>query len=426
MPRYCVIGAGAAGLSALAQLRLAGYDATCFESTERVGGHWHTDYDALHLITSRDTTHFEDFPMPAHYPHFPRRDQVRDYIVSYAHHHELLEQITFSTPVLSVTPVPVTDGPVGSAGWRVLTSRGDEGIFDGVLVANGHLWAPNIPDVPGTFRGHQLHSGQYHNVDDLKGGRILVVGAGNSGADIAADIAQHRLEVDIVIRKGLYFQSKTYFGVPRAEVGWLTDFNPTDADLINRLLARVSLGENSAYSGLPSPEAPTLAEGPVTVNDLLPYWIHHGRIRVVPAIDRFAGPRVRFSDGTAGEYDTIVWATGFEVQFPFLEDSLLSWHDGVPVRRAGGILPEGVEKLYLVGLIGPRGPQIPVYGEQAKLICQMLALHERAGHSGLALAGYFARAQEPEHAIDVVRVKWDAEMAETGRLLDALSAVPVF
>jgi len=71
MTRYCVIGAGAAGISALEQLREAGYDVDCYEKTDRVGGHWHTDYDALHLITSRDMTHFEDFPMPADYPHFP-------------------------------------------------------------------------------------------------------------------------------------------------------------------------------------------------------------------------------------------------------------------------------------------------------------------------------------------------------------------
>ena len=84
MTRYCVIGAGAAGISALEQLRQAGHDVDCYEKSDRVGGHWHTDYDMLHLITSRDMTHFEGFPMPADYPHFPRRDQVREYIESYA------------------------------------------------------------------------------------------------------------------------------------------------------------------------------------------------------------------------------------------------------------------------------------------------------------------------------------------------------
>lgn len=424
MPRYCVIGAGAAGLSALQQLREAGLDVECFEKADRVGGHWHTDYDALHLITSRDMTHFEDFPMPAHYPHFPRRDQVRDYIESYARHHGHHDLINFETEIVSVTPVPTSSGPVGSAGWQVLSSRGDEGVFDGVLVANGHLWSPRVPEVPGTFAGRQLHSSEYRNVGDLAGSRVLVVGAGNSGCDLAVDVAQHRLDVDIVVRKGVFFQPKTYFGVPRQEVPWLAEFSPDEVDLITRLLARVSLGENSAYPGLPMPEASTLADGATTVNDLLLYWVHHGRVRVRPGIKRFDGHTVHFTDGTAGEYDDILWATGFDARLPFLDDDLVTWRSGVPVRYAGGILPEGAENLYFVGLIAPRGPQIPVYGVQAKLICTMIALHQEAGPGRLGLASYFAQVQEPELRIDIVRAVWNEQMDDTERHLAALAAAP--
>ena len=109
MTRYCVIGAGAAGMSALRAAPAAGYEVDCFEKTDRVGGHWHTDYDALHLITSRDMTGFEGFPMPADYPHFPRRDQVRAYIESYAREHGHYEIIRFDTEVVSVVPI-ATDG----------------------------------------------------------------------------------------------------------------------------------------------------------------------------------------------------------------------------------------------------------------------------------------------------------------------------
>lgn len=423
--RYCVIGAGAAGVSALQQLRQAGFEVECFERTERVGGHWHTDYDSLHLITSRDMTAFEEFPMPADYPHFPRRDQVRMYIESYARHHGLYDLISFGTEVVSVAPEPSGSAPVGSAGWRVITSRGDEGVFDGVLVANGHLWSPRMPDVPGAFDGRQLHSSEYANVGDLAGNRVLVVGAGNSGCDLAVDVAQHRLDVDIVVRKGVHFQPKMYFGVPRAEVPFLAAFSPDEQDLINRLLARLSIGENSNYPGLPMPEAATLADGPVTVNDLLLYWIHHGRIGVRPAIERFDGSTVHFSDGSAADYDSILWATGFNVRLPFLDPDLITWRSGVPVRYAGGILPEGVEKLYFVGLIAPRGPQIPIYGVQTKLIARMIDLHTNAGPTGLALSEYFATVQEPELRVDIVRAIWNDQMADTTRLLDALAAAPI-
>jgi cation diffusion facilitator CzcD-associated flavoprotein CzcO len=424
MSRYCIIGVGAAGLSALQQLRQAGYEVECFEKTDRVGGHWHTDYDALHLITSRNMTAFEDFPMPAEYPHFPRRDQVRAYIESYAGHHGHYGLITFNTEVVSVTPEPSGPGPVGSAGWRVITSRGDEGVFDGVLIANGHLWSPYVPEVPGEFTGRQLHSSGYANVGDLEGSRVLVAGAGNSGCDLAVDVAQHRLEVDIVMRKGIHFQAKTYFGVPRAEVPFLAQFAPEEQDLINRLLARVSIGENSNYPGMPTPEARTLADGPVTVNDLLLYWVHHGRIGIRPGISRIDGKTVHFTDGTARDYDSILWATGFNVSLPFLDDNMITWRSRTPVRYAGGILPEGVEKLYFVGLIAPRGPQIPIYGVQAKLIARMMALHTDAGTRGLALSNYFATVQDPELRIDIVRAIWNDQITDTERLLGALEATP--
>lgn len=424
MSRHCVIGAGAAGVSALQQLREAGYEVECFEKTDRVGGHWHTDYDALHLITSRDMTHFEDFPMPADYPHFPRRDQVRAYIESYGRHHGHYELIHFNTAVEAVTPVPSGDGPVGSAGWRVVTSRGDEGVFDGVLVANGHLWSPKVPAVAPGFTGVQLHSSGYRNVGDLAGERVLVVGAGNSGCDIAVDVAQHRLEVDVVMHKGIHFQPKTYFGVPRAEVAFLAEFSPDEQDLINRLLARVSIGDARNYPGMPIPESRTIAGGAATVNDLMLYWVHHGRIGIKPGIERIDGPVVHFADGTSREYGSIVWATGFEVSLPFLDDDRITWRSGVPVRYAGGILPEGAEKLYFVGLIAPRGPQIPIYGVQTKLVARMIGLHDQAGPRGLALANYFATVQEPELRIDVVRAIWNDRMADTERLLAALEAAP--
>jgi cation diffusion facilitator CzcD-associated flavoprotein CzcO len=420
-----VIGAGAAGISALQQLREAGHEVECFERTDRVGGHWHTDYDALHLITSRDMTHFEGFPMPADYPHFPRRDQVRGYIESYAAHHGHYDIVRFGTEVVSVDPAPHGPGPVGSAGWRVTTSHGDEGVFDGVLIANGHLWSPHVPRLPGEFTGRVLHSSEYRNVADLEGDRVLVVGAGNSGCDLAVDVAQHRLETDIVMRQGVQFQPKTYFGVPRQEVPFLAGFSAAEQDLISRLLARVSIGENREYPGMPEPRANTLADGPTTVNDLLLYWVHHGRVGIRPGIERFEGRTVHFLDGTVGEYDSILWATGFEVKLPFLDGERITWRSRVPVRYAGGILPEGAEKLYFVGLIAPRGPQIPIYGAQAKLIARMIDLHEAAGPRGLALAQYFATVQDPELRIDIVRPIWNDQMDDTERLLAALEGAPV-
>jgi cation diffusion facilitator CzcD-associated flavoprotein CzcO len=418
MGRFCVIGAGAAGVSALEQLRTAGHDVDCFEKTDRVGGHWHTDYDALHLITSRDTTAFEDFPMPAEYPHFPRREQISSYIESFARARGHYEIIEFDTEVISVTPV-ATDGAVGSAGWQVTTSKGTS-TYDGVLVAHGHLWDPKVPRVSGSFAGKQLHSSQYNNVGDVEGNRVLVVGSGNSGCDLAVDVAQHRLEADILIREGAYFQPKMYFGRPRQQLDFLTEFSPTEQDLIARLMARVSIGENADYPGMPVPQHRRLADGPVVVNDLLLYWIHHGRIGVVPSgLERFDGHTVHFADGSARDYDTILWATGFHPSLPFLDDALVRRRSGVPLRYGAGIIPQGLEKLYYIGLTAPRGPQIPIYGVQTKVVNKMIALHEKVGPRGADIAAYLGRLQEDDDRIDIPRDVWNGQLADTQRLLAA-------
>ncbi|MGW9111774.1 flavin-containing monooxygenase [Microbacterium sp. NPDC055683] len=420
MTRYCVIGAGAAGISALAALRAAGHDVDCYEKTDRVGGHWHTDYDALHLITSRDMTHFEGFPMPDHYPHFPRRDQVREYLESYARHHGLYDVIRFGVEVRSVVPV-AADGPVGSDGWIVTLETGESLRYDGVLVANGHLWDQRVPDIASSFTGRQVHSGSYRSTSDIEGDRVLVVGAGNSGCDLAVDAAQHRLEVDIVIRRGTYFQPKSYFGVPRQEVPWMAQFAPDEQDLIARLLARVSIGEWDAYPGMPRPEHRTLADGATVVNSLLLYWVQHGRVAIRPGIDAIDGRLVRFEDGTEKEYDTILWATGFHSSLPFLDDALVQRRRGAPLRYGAGVVPQGLEKLYYIGMAAPRGPQIPVYGVQTKLALRMMELHERSG--GFApVAGYLAGLQEAEDRIDIVRAVWNEQLDDTHRLLDAFAA----
>ncbi|MFF8186970.1 flavin-containing monooxygenase [Microbacterium sp. NPDC016588] len=418
MTRYCVIGAGAAGISTLQRLRAEGMDVDCFEKTDRVGGHWHTDYDALHLITSRDMTGFEGFPMPADYPHFPRRDQVREYLESYARAHGLYDVIRFETEVISVTPRPGA-GSVGSHGWTVLLGTGESIDYDGVFVANGHLWDQKRPAISEDFTGKQIHSGSYRNTGDIEGTRVLVVGAGNSGCDLAADAAQHRLDVDIVVREGMYFQPKTYFGVPRQEIPWMSQFAPDEQDLIARLLARVSIGEWKNYPGLPEPAYRSLAEGRTVVNELLLYWIQHGRIAVRPGISRIEGQTVHFADGQSKEYDTILWATGFHASLPFLDDALTPRQSGVPLRLAAGIVPVGLDKLYYIGLSAPRGPQLPVYGVQAALALRMVALHEAAPEGHVPLARYLGELQEADDRIDIVRAVWNDQLTDTERLLDA-------
>jgi cation diffusion facilitator CzcD-associated flavoprotein CzcO len=409
---YCLIGAGAAGLGALQVLLSEGFSVDCFERDDRVGGHWHRDYECLHLITPRDSSGFDGFPMPSDYPLFPSRDQMRDYIMGFASQNGLGSHIRFNTAVMSARPLD----PAGLAGWEVTTADGERRTYDGVIVANGHLWDPCVPDYPGRFEGHVLHSGRYRNADDLRGDRVLVVGAGNSGCDLAVDAAQAGRETYVSVRSGLVFQPKTPFGRPRSELPWLARLPIRVQERLARGLIDVALGPPERY-GLPAPATRNLHRNRPVVNGQLLHFIHHGRVRVAPGIERFEGHDVHFTDGSTRAFDTLVYATGFKVTLPFLDPTPLQWADGIPLRVAGMTLPVGLESLYFVGLAAPRGPQLPVYSAQARLIANFLTAQER---DGIALSDLFARSARPESRINIPRHEWQRDMDRTRRRIDRI------
>jgi cation diffusion facilitator CzcD-associated flavoprotein CzcO len=408
--RYCLIGAGAAGLGALQVLLSEGFSVDCFERSDRVGGHWHTDYECLHLITPRDSSGFEGAPMPAEYPLFPSRDQMRDYILGFAARHDLGSQIRFNTEVTSAHPVDAT----GLAGWEVTTSDGERRTYDGVIVANGHLWDPFVPDYPGTFDGQVLHSGRYRTSGDIQGDRVLVVGAGNSGCDLAVDAAQAGKETCVSVRNGQVFQPKTLYGRPRSELPLLGRLPVRAQERVTRALIDVALGRPEHY-GLPAPATRNLHRNRPVVNGQLLHFIHHGRVRVAPGIERFAGHDVHFTDGTTRAFDTVIYATGFKATLPFLDSVPIQRGAGVPVRVAGMTLPVGAERLYFVGLAAPRGPQLPVYSAQARLIAKFLTAHER---TNVALSETYARSSRAEARIDIPRHEWQRDLDRAHRRID--------
>ncbi len=407
---FCLIGAGASGLGALQVLRDEGFSVDCFERADRVGGHWHTDYECLHLITPRDSSGFDGFPMPAEYPLFPSRDQMRDYILGFAAHHGLGSHIRFNTAVTSARPLDAS----GLAGWEVATSDGERRAYDGVIVANGHLWDPFVPGYPGHFDGRVLHSGRYRDADDLDGERVLVVGAGNSGCDLAVDAANAGHETYVSVRNGLVFQPKTLFGRPRSELPLLGRLPVRVQERVTRGLIDVAVGRPERY-GLPTPATRNLHRNRPVVNAQLLHFIHHGRVRVMPGIARFDGHDVHFADGTVRAIDTIVYATGFKPTLPFLDPTRLACADGVPLRVAGMTLPVDLERLYFVGLAAPRGPQLPVYSAQARLIAKFLTAREQP------LSALFASWSRPESRIDIPRHEWTRDMRHAHRRIARIS-----
>ncbi len=217
------------------------------------------------------------------------------------------------------------------------------------------------------------------------------------------------------MRNGLVFQPKTLYGRPRSELPLLARLPVRAQERVTRALIDVALGRPERY-GLPAPATRNLHRNRPVVNGQLLHFLHHGRIRVAPGIERLDGREVHFTDGTSREFDTILYATGFRVALPFLEEAPLRWADGVPLRVAGMTLPVGLERLYFVGLAAPRGPQLPVYSAQTRLVAKLLAAQER--DAGFAPSALYARSSRPEARIDVPRHEWQRDMARSHRRID--------
>ncbi len=265
------------------------------------------------------------------------------------------------------------------------------------------------------FTGRSLHSAEYSYVGDLVGTRVLVVGSGNSGCDLAVDTAVRGIATDIVVRHGHVFAPKTYFGRPRSALPLLRSLPPRLAERVSRELVRVSVGTHRDYPGLPEPVTRNLDEQLPVVNEQLLYWIQHGRIGVRPGIERIDGTTVHFADGTSAGHDSILWATGFRVTMPFLDAGLLIRDGEVPLRVGAATVPVGTRRLYTVGLTSPRGAQFPVFSIQSGLIARFLDLEGRIPQR---LADALAEVHEPDRGVDILRPKWLAQVAAVERWLD--------
>ena len=410
--RVCVIGAGAAGLSATRHLVEAGADVVTIERSDKVGGLWNDGYDSLHLITAKNLCSFRDFDLPDDYPMFPHRDQIVWYFNEFADHFDLRKRIEFGTSVTAVRPL----GDAGLGGWEVETSDGLVREFDAVVVANGHLAEPVTPTFAGTFTGRELHVSDYKNADSFDGDRVLVIGAGNSGCDIAVDAAQARLDVSICIRQGIIFQPKTLLGRGRTEL--LPAFvPPTIVERVTRAAVHFVLGDNTAYPGLPATTEKNLFKGASVINTQLLHWLHHGRLRVVPGITELAGRTVRFEDGTEREFDTIVYATGYKYTFPFLNPALFEWNGDKPVRHGAATLLPGWANLYMMGLVGPTGAQWPAYDDQAEIVLRVMDLQQRSSEP---VVDAIARLEKPWREVNMPRHIWTKRLNVFRALLGRL------
>jgi cation diffusion facilitator CzcD-associated flavoprotein CzcO len=373
---YCIIGAGSSGITAAKNLKELGIPYEVFEREDDIGGNWYygrphsSVYRSTHLISSKPLTEYADFPMPKDYPDYPSHAQVLAYFHEYVAHFGLAASIHFNTSVERV--VPVDDG----AAWDVTIQPKDgppeTRRYRGVVICNGHNWEPKFPEYPGSFTGMKLHSSDYKTPDVLEGKRVLVVGAGNSGCDIAVEAATHATKTLLSTRRAYYYMPKFFLGKPVDQIGEvLLDLNvPLGIRrAVANVLYRVSVGDLKRF-GVGKPDHKLFETHPV-INSQMPYFIGHGDIALRPDISRYDGQTVHFVNGTSDEVDLIVYATGFRIVFPFMETSLLNWNGDYPSLYLNVFHPR-YDNLFVVGLIQPDSGQWGIADCQAQLVARFI------------------------------------------------------
>lgn len=368
-----LIGAGPSGLAAARNLQKLGLPFQGFEAHTDVGGLWDianprsTVYHSAHLISSKRTTEFSEFPMGEEVADYPSHREMCRYFRDFADRFDLRRHFRFGVRVRKVEPLDESAAPP----WRVTwtdAAGGEHGeVFGGVVVANGTLAEPNLPRFEGHFDGELLHTAAYKHPQLFAGKRVLVVGAGNSGCDIAVDAVHYAASVDLSVRRGYYFVPKYVFGKPADTLGGKLRLPHWLKQKIDATVLQWFTGDPARF-GLPRPDYRMYESHPV-VNSLVLHHIGHGDIRVRPDIARLEGRTVHFKDGSAHDYDVVLCATGYRLHYPFLDPALLNWQ-GMAPQLYLNIFPPRHDNLAVMGMIEASGIGWQGRYEQAELVAR--------------------------------------------------------
>lgn len=376
--RVLVVGAGSSGLAAAKALREYGHRVDVVEREDAVGGNWNFGksgsrvYASTHMISSKPFTQFPDFPMRAEDPDYLHHSQVLRYLRDYAQHFGLDEVIELGTEVARLEPVDENDP---KSGWTAAlrTPQGEaHRLYRAVVIANGHNWFPKMPDVPGEFSGEIIHSAQYKRAEQLRGRRVLVVGAGNTGCDIVVEAAQAADKAFHSTRRGYWYAQKYTFGRPSDQIYDALLSLRLPLPVLRFLLqstAKLTVGDLTKF-GLPAPDHRFLETHPI-VNSLLVYYVGHGDITPKPDVERFDGSAVVFTDGSREEVDLVVMCTGYLIRFPFLDPEQLNWADGRP-RLYKNVFHPHRDDVAVVGLIQPDSGQFKLVHWQSVAVARWM------------------------------------------------------
>jgi len=374
---YCIIGAGPCGLAAASAFAARGIAFDWFDREDDIGGNWYygsgssSMYASAHMISSKHLTAFDGFPMPKEYPAYPSHRQAHKYLQSFAEANGLYPRVTLNTGVTQVQPA--------GNGWQVELDGGGNRQYSGLVIANGHHWDPLLPEFKGEFTGEVMHSREYRTPEIFRGRRVLVVGAGNSGCDIAVEAAQHADAAFHSMRRGYHFLPKFFRGYPIDLLGenlhrwrlplWLRR-------LAGKYATHVTLGSPMRY-GLPEPDHKLFESHPV-INSQLMYHAGHGAIAFRPEVTELCGGEVHFAGGGSERIDLIVYATGYKASLPFIDAGLVQTGQFGPELYLHAFHPSRLN-LFVIGLIQPDSGLWPLAQLQSQIAASLVTA-QREGH----------------------------------------------
>lgn len=361
--KVCIVGAGPGGLAMARALTRHGIDYDHFERHGNVGGIWDQAnpgspmYDSAHMISSRTLSALQGFPMPADYPDYPGHRKVLDYLAAFADAYGLRQRITFNTEVRRAERA--------GEKWMVKFADGTARPYDAFVAAVGLSAIPRMPAYPGPFTGTLIHSHQYRAAEVFAGKRVLVIGAGNSGVDIAADASRTADRAFLSMRRAYHFVPKHIFGQPADVFAQSARLLPLWSQrLVFGVLLRILNGDLRRH-GLPKPDHQVLASHPI-VNSSALHAIVHGDLTPKPDIESFDGKIVHFADGTSEEIDLIVAATGYAHTTPLVDADVLDFA-GARTNLFLRTFSRRYPTFMALGLIETNGGIFPFYDQFADI-----------------------------------------------------------
>ncbi|MFI4876618.1 MAG: flavin-containing monooxygenase [Blastopirellula sp. JB062] len=432
---YCVIGAGPSGLTVLKNLLQLGIPCQALEREQDVGGNWNfgqassSVYQSTHLISSKRMTAYDDFPMPESFSAYPSHQEALLYLRNYARQFDLYSHIELGASVNRISPNE-------RDGWDIsLDGETESRRYAGVIIANGHHWDPLRPNVSGEFSGEIIHARQFNRGEQLRGRRVLVVGAGNTGCDIAVEAAIHADQAAVSMRRGYHFVPKFIRGKPSDVVGDRVRSWPIPRSWQRWLIRHAisfALGRPEKY-GLPRPDHDIFATHPI-INSQLLYYAGHGKIQVFPDVQQFEGNEVVFVDGRRQSFDLVIFATGYKLSFPFIDLKQLNAQGETPHLYLHAFHPQR-DNLFVAGMIQPNSGQWPLTELQAKIMARFIAAQTNAPD----LANWFRQQKDssrlgvrmpqsyvasPRHRLEVDYYEYRQTLRKILRRLDQVQPLP--